>query len=250
MSGAIFSDRILKKLDEYLYKNDYESARRHLTYWLSEAISAGDVRTELLVRNELMGLYRKLGRRDEALECVDGALKKIDALGISHQVGAATTFLNCATVYKAFDKADEAIPIFEKAREVYESELEATDQRLAGLYNNMALALVDVERFSEAQELYRRAISIMNNVENGTLEVAITYLNMASAAEREQGALAADEAIQEYLDIAAELLDRHGTRDGYYAFVCEKCASVFGYYGRFMYENELSERARRIYEGN
>ena len=27
-------------------------------------------------------------------------------------------------------------------------------------------------------------------------------------------------------------------------------ASVFGYYGYFAYENELTERARRIYEGD
>ena len=39
-------------------------------------------------------------------------------------------------------------------------------------------------------------------------------------------------------------------RDGYYAFVCEKCASVFGYYGHFAYEKELYERSRRIYEGS
>ena len=45
-------------------------------------------------------------------------------------------------------------------------------------------------------------------------------------------------AVQQYAD----------DNDGYYAFVCEKCASVFGYYGRFVYEGELLERARRIYE--
>jgi hypothetical protein len=39
-------------------------------------------------------------------------------------------------------------------------------------------------------------------------------------------------------------------RDGYYAFVCEKCASVFAYYGDFLYAEELEERAKRIYEGS
>ena len=70
---------------------------------------------------------------------------------------------------------------------------------------------------------------------------------MASAAESEMGLLDADETIQIYLDKAEALLESHTERDGYYAFVCEKCASVFGYYGRFLYENELNERARRIY---
>ena len=37
-------------------------------------------------------------------------------------------------------------------------------------------------------------------------------------------------------------------RDGNYAFVCEKCAPVFGFYGRFMTEKELNARMRSIYE--
>ena len=49
---------------------------------------------------------------------------------------------------------------------------------------------------------------------------------------------------------AERLLEEYRTRDGYYAFVCEKCATVFDYYGRFFYANELKARARRIYEGD
>ena len=246
--GYISTDRILSKLDEYLHQNDYASAERHLAYWLSEAQATGDIRAELLVQNERMGLFRKLGKMEQALDCVSHALTQIDVWQIAHQVGAATTFLNCATVYKAFGMAQDALPLFEKARAVYERELEPSDGRLGGLYNNMGLCLVDLERFAEANELYRRALSIMEHTENGAPEAAITYLNMASAAETELGAMDADETIQGYLQAAEELLESHTVRDGNYAFVCEKCASVFGYYGWFFYENELKERARRIYE--
>ena len=63
MSGnrKVPTDRVLQKLDEYLSKNDYAAAKRHLLYWLSEAENAGDGRAVLLVNNELMGLCRKLG---------------------------------------------------------------------------------------------------------------------------------------------------------------------------------------------
>ncbi len=250
MGGCISIERIITKLDEHLYKNDYAAAERHLLYWLAESSDAGDYRVELLVRNELMGLYRKTGKKEQALACVEEACKKIEGVGISHQVGAATTYLNCATVYKAFGMADKAIPLFEIARQTYESELESNDSRLGGLYNNMALALVDLGRFDVARELYEKAISVMHRTENGDLEVAITYLNMASAAESELGALDADELIRDYIEKARSLLDGHSARDGYYAFVCEKCASVFGYYGYFAYKSELDERARGIYERN
>ena len=249
MAGCVSSERILLKLDEYLNKNDYVSAERHLRYWLSEASANRDLRTELLVRNELMGLLRKLSRKSEAIECAESTLALIEKESISSQVGAATSFLNAATVYKAFGEAEKGMSLFYRAREIYERELDATDSRLGGLYNNMALALVDLSRFDEARELYRRAIEIMM-ANSGELEVAITYLNMASAAESELGLLEADETIAELLEKARELLEGESERDGYYAFVCEKCASVFGYYGWFFYNKELEERARTIYEGN
>lgn len=248
-NGCISVERILAKLDEHLGRNDYAAAERHLIYWLSEAQAGGDGRTELLMRNELMGLYRKLSRREEALSSVDAALSAVKRMGVEHQVGAATTYLNSATVYKAFGMAERAMPLFERAREIYESELASDDERLGGLYNNTALALIDLGRFSEAYELYEKAISVMRSVEGGALEVAITYLNIATAKEAELGLLEADGEINEYLDRASALLDENESTDGYYAFVCEKCASVFGYYGRFLYDAELRERARRIYEG-
>ena len=139
--------------------------------------------------------------------------------------------------------------LFEKAKEIYESELEPFDSRLGGLYNNMALALVDLERYKEASELYDKAVSVMSSIEYGMLEVAITYLNMASAKEAEIGLLDAEETISHYLKKAEQILENFDKRDGYYAFVCEKCASVFGYYGYFNYEKQLIERAKRIYEG-
>lgn len=252
MSGHISAERILNRLDYHLYKNDYASAERHLCYWFEEAQRESDHRAELLICNELMGLYRKLGRKREAFECAEAAIQKIEELGIEDQVGAATTFLNFATVCKAFGEPQRSLALFERAKTVYERELDASDGRLGGLYNNMALTLVDLGRFDEANAMYENAISIMKETDTGALEVAITYLNMANAAEAELGAVDADEKIQGYMDTAQELIENYARRDGYYAFVCEKCASVFGYYGRFLYENELKERAGRIYrsEGN
>ena len=243
----ISTDRILAKLDEFLHRNDYASAERHLDYWLSEARAEGDGRAEMLVQNERMGIFRKLGRCDEALAVVSEVLAKIDELGISHQVGAATTYLNAATVYCAFGLASDGISLFHRARKIYEAELPENDRRLGGLYNNMGLSLVELGRFDEAKELYSKAIALMLSVENGGAEAAITMLNLATAAERELGLLDADEQIAEYLDRAEALLESVEVRDGNYAFACEKCATVFGYYGRFFYENQLKERARSIY---
>lgn len=248
-NGPEYAAELLRELDSFLHKNDYESAEKYLLNRLKEAHGKHDFKTEILINNELMGLYRKCGKREQALNSVNAALKLIKNNNVEHQVGSATTFLNCATVYKAFGMAEASLPLFLRARDIYEHALPVKDGRLGGLYNNMGLTLVDLGRYREAEQLYQKAIDIMKNTENGALEIAITYLNLASCAEAESGLAESDKIISMYLNKAEELLESHQNRDGYYAFVCEKCASVFGYYGYFIYEKELIERARRIYEG-
>lgn len=249
MSRGIPKEQVLSELDALLARDNYIEAKRHLLYWLAEAEDARDDEGLLLIYNELMGLCRKLGDRDRAVFYAKSALAQVKKMDIEDNVGAATTYLNSATVYKAFGKAEEGIALFRKAKKIYEQHLEKTDDRLAGLYNNMALALVDIKEFSEADELYRKALSVLEGI--GKLpEQAITYLNMASAAEAQHGLERAAEIISHLAEKAEELLESEKDRtDGNYAFVCEKCASVFGYYGYFAYENKLKERSKRIYEG-
>ena len=69
--------RVLEKLDEILRKNDFDSAKRHLTYWLEEAKMLGDNDGKLLVLNELMGLSRKVGDGEQAISYVQKALSLI-----------------------------------------------------------------------------------------------------------------------------------------------------------------------------
>lgn len=242
--------RCITRLDEYLDRNDYEAARRHLDYWKQEAAACRDWRGLLSIENERMGLFRKLGLRSEALGSVRSALELIDRAELSDTVTAATTWLNIGTVYKNFHEDAQALPWYEKARAVYERELPAGDCRLAGLYNNMALVLTALGRYGEAKDLYGRALEIMAQSENGKLEMAVTELNLADLAAASLGILEGEAEIEAHLDRAEALLeDPDVPRDGCYAFVCEKCASGFGYYGRFAFAAELKERAERIYAG-
>ena len=248
--NRIPTDRVMKKLDEHLGKNDYVSAKRHLFYWLAEAESLRDDNGMLLINNELMGLFRKLGEKEQAMYYTQKALYLIGRINIEENVGAATTYLNCATVHKAFGQAQDAISLFERARAIYEANLSPKDARLGGLYNNMALALVDLKRFEEADELYCKGLEGMQRNEGREAEMAITYLNIATAAEVRFGPTEAQEVIEECLESAKSLLEIGKNRtDGDYAFVCEKCAPVFGYYGYADYEKALTERCRRAYEG-
>lgn len=242
--------RILERLREYEDRSDWPAAERHLKYWLAEAEACRDGRGQLMLNNELMGFYRKQGKREEAFSHADRAVKLVEELGMEDTITAGTTWVNTGTVREAFGDPVGGLEYFEKARENYEKNLPASDGRLGGLYNNMALALSVCGRYGEAEAMFRSALEVMAGQEHGELEQAITWLNMADAAEAALGAEDAEETVEEYLDRAEELLNTESLpRNGYYAFVCEKCAPVFGHYGYFAAEAELRKRAKEIHEG-
>lgn len=241
--------RIIEKMNDYMSRRDYAGAERHLLYWLEEARLGGDERGELMIRNELVGHYRKTANRDKAMESASRALELVDALGFSGTVSAGTTYVNVATACNAFGENERSIALFEKAKNAYENTPNTDPALLGGLYNNMALTLVSLARFAEAHALYEKALQTMATVPGGELEQAITYLNIANAVEAEKGLEAGEKEIFDLLDKAEILFDTTAAaRDGYYAFVCEKCAPTFSYYGYFGTAKELTERAGKIYE--
>lgn len=241
--------RIIRKLDEYMSRRDYAGAERHLLYWLEEARQGHDERGELVVRNELVGHYRKTGQKDKALAQGEKARALLDALDFEGTVSAGTTYVNLATACSAFGEDERALALFEKARAVYESLPRTQLHLLGGLYNNMALVYKNLGRYGEANALFEKAMDVMGQVAGGVLEQAITCLNMADTTAAAQGLEAGETRINELLERAYALLrDPSAPHDGYYAFVCEKCAPSFSYYGWFAAAEELQSEAKAIYE--
>mgnify|MGYP002623638234 CR=1 FL=1 len=241
--------RIIQKMNDYMSRRDYQGAERHLKYWLEEAKLGHDKGGELLIQNELVGHYRKTGKKENAFQSINEALRLLKELDFENNVSAGTTYVNCATAYNAFGENEKSLELFKMAKGVYESHDNTSPDLLGGLYNNMALTNVALGNYEEALTLYDKALKVMENVENGVLEQAITFLNMADLLEARDGLEKAESTIFEYLDKAYELLnDKDVKRDGYYAFVCEKCAPSFSYYGYFLASKELTQRAESIYE--
>ncbi|MBO5565026.1 MAG: tetratricopeptide repeat protein [Lachnospiraceae bacterium] len=241
--------RILEKLDEYMSRRDYEAVGRHLQYWMEEAKLGKDERGELFLHNECIGHFRKNGEREKALFHVEEALSLLQKLEMEETMSGGTTYVNAGTACNAFRENERALSLFEKAKDVYETLPSVSPEMLGGLYNNMALTLQALRRFEEAEVFYQKAVNEMRKVDGGELEVAITYLNLADTLEQKTGAEGAEKEIMGLLDEAYMLLkDAHGREEGYYAFVCEKCAPSFSYYGYFAAAEELSKRAKEIYE--
>lgn len=267
-------DRVVAKMNELMGRRDYDGCERLLKYWMDEAKLGADLLGQLFLSNEMIGHYRKTGNREAAFAAIEQALGLIGTLSMEDTISAGTTYVNAGTACQAFSEPERAYEMFLKAEEIYEGTDSTGPQLLGGLYNNMALTCTALCRYSDARERYEKALVVMGRVPGGKLEQAITYLNMADLVKAEKGMEAGEQEIYSLLDRAAVLLDVlpapdgaaqleaevSGTldcgvvseapdapKDGYYAFVCEKCAPVFSYYGYFRVAEKLQKAAEEIY---
>ncbi len=242
--GSIPVDRVIAKVDSLFDKNDYVQAGKLLNYWREEAIALRDKRGQLSLESELIGYYRKRGDRERGSAAIASALALVEELGQEALPSGGTVFINCATAWQSFGKAEEAICLFARAEQVYKNTLPEGDSRFGGLYNNMALALVELGRYEQAKQAYAAALKVMSQVPGGEAECAITYINLSYLYE----AAGDGERIRDCMEKARQLLQSDELpRNGYYAFVLEKCAPAFDYFGEVKTAAQMKKEAEEIY---
>jgi len=237
---------IIRGLDALYAQSREAEAQDYLERHLGEARELGDWRAELALTSELLGQYRRSMDEEKGLAAVEKALALIKAHRLGRTVSGATVLLNAATTLCCFGQNAEALPIFRHVSRVYADELDPQDYRFAGLYNNMANAHAALGEPEQAEDMFRRAIRVMETLPDGGCEIAVT---LCSLAELYDAADPEDPRITEALERAWETLDDPNLpRGGYYAFMASKCVPVFDRLGFFLYAHDLKERIDKIHE--
>lgn len=246
-AASISVPRVIEKLDALLSTNDLTGADRLLDYWMGEARLLGDARGELSLVNEMLGLSRRLNAKEKAEAAIARALVLLAETEMDGTLSGATILLNAATTKKAFGDPAGAVALYETTAAIYAAQgLDEKDLRYAAFYNNFATTLVDLKRFDEALELYRKALDLTRE-QGALLDHAVTHVNMAHMYEAWEGI--ESEKIAACLSSAeAILLEESAERTPYYAFVAEKCAPAFDYFGYFFTANTLRQTSKEIYE--
>ena len=239
--------RILDRYDRLMDEKEFDQAGSHLSYWIAEAESTGDDRSAFTLLNELVGFYRMRGKKEETITAIEKLLKHTEKMDLADTVSGATAYINAATGYKSADMPKAALPLYRKAQEIYERDLEAGDRRLPALYNNMALTLMALGDHEEAYATFNKALAILQTSENSENEQAITLLNLADLAQASLPQEEADEKTAEYAERAKALLDTsfENKRDGF-KFTAEKCIPAFKYHGYFLAAGDLEEKIKEI----
>lgn len=245
--GKIPLTRVIDTLDRDYAKNDLVSAERHLIYWKKEAAMLMDLRSELSICNEIIGLCRRTENRAMAFDAIERAVAIMDKLDLCKTVAAGTVYLNMATTLRHFDETDKALAFYQKTEEVYRLTLPTCSYEYAALYNNKASTLESLERFEESYELLKTALTILDSLSEHYVDKAITYVNLARLFfVWKKDTAASDENLALAWDVLTDPSVKH---DAAYAFVCLKASEVFAYFDMSDEAEALLEVAREIYEG-
>lgn len=240
--------RVYEKFDNFMINKDFASAESLLFYWIKEANYNGDTTGELSLYNELTGLYRKAGEKDKCYSACEKCLEISSDEEIKGKIIEGTTYLNIATSKEAFGEGEKAVEYYDKAQAIYEKLLDEGDFRVCGLYNNKAVALTDLREFKKAEELFFKAIRLLQKTGGQETEIAVTYCNLIDALYSETGDKE-NVKIKEYLVKAKDCFNGVVVKHDFnYAYACEKCAGTFGFFGDVDFQNELKKRASDIYE--
>ena len=146
---------------------------------------------------------------------------------------------------KFLGKASDALPLLHHASRIYAEQLDPSDYRFAGLYNNMALVYQDTGDYESAERHFRMALDIIKSCRDPGNDTAVTLCNLAELYER----MGREQDIEPMLDRAYDCLtDPALPRDGYNAFTISKCIPAFDHFGYFIYVKALRERMEEINE--
>ena len=231
----------IKKADDLLYMQDFNAAEEVLLNAYDSFLKS-DLHSALSIQNELVGFYRKMGKKDYGLKAIDLCEALLHKLNIEHSNAAGDIYLNCGTALTEFNELERTENYFIKAKEIYSKVYPENHKNTASLYNNWGLALLRKGETLRARALFQKSTNILENIDF-KLELAMSCLSLADTYDMEHDGDIIDGLITKSY---ACFNYKHLIKDGYYSFVASKCIPSFEYYGFFIIAKDLKRRVEEI----
>lgn len=281
-------DSFFETLDSYFEKNEIDKIDSFLEASLAQAKEEEDYAAYISICNEMIGFYRSTSAFQKAYTAAEDVLLLMEELKLEHTEHFATTLLNAATAYRAAGDYAQALRLYRQALQIYEGIIPPEDYRYAGLYNNMSILLEKMEENEESIACAKKALAIMETIEGGEIQTAVSLTNLAlvyfkvsepgqarelleralaifekdgeGSDEHYSGALAGmgeacfrmeeyDKAL-EYYERALEKVKLHYGENVSYGVLCENCAAVCERMGNIQEQKRYLDKAREVMEKN
>ena len=196
-------EQIRNKIDLLYRENKLEEAYTYLLDCFEQAMIQKDDLLVLGILSELLGYYRVHAMFDLGNKMAKNALQLLNNMKMEDTIIAATTYLNIATLYRAQKHNQEAYDLFIKCMHIYNHTLDEQDERYIALYNNMSLALHELNDLDTALEYATKALSLLLESNTNQTYIAITKTNIAqvyfSMNNLDEGVLMLEGAIELFI---------------------------------------------------
>lgn len=214
--------QFLNKLDD-MY-NSPAGLEDYLVNGTEQARNSGDKGAELVILNELMGLYRVTSKYDACAECADKILELCRELNLEGTINYATALLNIATAYRVMKKYDRSENYYRQVEEIFNEKLPLPDYRMATLHNNLSLLYSETDRLPQAKEELLKAMEMIKSLDNSQVEIAITHTNLGNICF---GLHQTEEATSHMLKAVEIFESIEGERDAHYPSALSGLAEVY-----------------------
>ncbi len=206
---------ILQTYDAMFGKNTLEEIENYLAEQITRAREQGERGVLFTLLNEMIGFCRDTTQREKGLGFFQQLLALLEEMKLEGRVEHATSLLNIANAYRAFDLHEQAHAFFEQVEENYRTHLEPGDFRYASLYNNWSLLYQEMGKQKNAVEMLRKALDIVALYEDAVIPKATSMANLA-ASLIVLGTGEAYEDAEGYLREALQIYENDGGRDFHY----------------------------------
>lgn len=203
-----------EKLDEIFQQRDAQKVVDFLEQSLNEAKEQEDALGIIAVSNELGGVYRVLGKIEQAKEVCEDVLKRIEAVGMGDTQHYATALLNAGDVHLSAGEWEAALNLFTQAKERLAALELGEDYRMAALCNNMSVAYRETGKLQEAEAVLETALSVISSLPGCQVELATTHVNLGELQVKQEKMDAAKESFEQAARVFEE---NQKTKDPHYA---------------------------------
>lgn len=213
-------EQIMEQLDMLYSEQKIHEVKALLEGKIAELTANEEIYPTISLRNELLGVYRELGEREQGLSCCANLLDLFETHRLPQDENYGTTLLNVATAQRAFGNFQQSKEYYEKCLAIFKDKIPSNDYRYASLYNNMSLLFSEMDDIPKAISYIEQSLEILEQHDHmevqqatGNTSLAQMYLNLEDMATAEK-----------HIDIALKLFEN--VEDYHYSATLATAASI------------------------
>lgn len=209
-------ENILAEYDSMFGKYSLQEIEGFLLKNLSEARFKNEKQVLVTLLNEIIGFYRDTTQKEKALRNCHFLNELLIELNLQGSIPYATSILNIANAFRAFDLSKESLALFENVEMIYRENLPENDFMFASLYNNWSLAYQELNDYENAVKMLEKALSTVDSYPDALIPQATTRTNLGISLLGTHTDAAYEKSIT-YLRQALDIFEKDGGKDFHYS---------------------------------